>query len=77
MKSLELPLTERINLRTSEHIQFATTEHLEDNEIIIVQKVGLCRVSARIKGLVKLTITQKQWMHTRDGILIEKPKWSL
>lgn len=77
MKELKLSLTEEINLRHHHSIQYATTEPFENNEIILVQKVGLCRVTVKIKGLIKLTITQEQWMYTREGELVEMPMWGL
>ena len=78
MKTLELTSVERINLRTSEHIQFATTEHLKDQEKVMINKVGICIVkTGGIKGLVKLKIVQKQWMYSKEGDLIKMPLWAL
>jgi len=77
MKTLKLTLTERINLRTSGHIQYATTECLKDGEKVMIDEVGLCKAMLIVTGLFKLSIVQKQWMHTKDGTLIKKPEWSL
>jgi len=77
MKELKLSLTDRINLRTSEHIQYSTTEHLTDGEQVLVDKVGLCEAMPIVTGLFKLTITQNQWMHTKEGGLVKIPPWAL
>lgn len=78
MKELKLGLTEETNLRASGHIHHGTTEHFENRERVMINKVGICMVkTGGIKGLVKLKIVQKQWMYTREGTLIKKPEWSL
>lgn len=78
MKELKLTRTEEINLRSHHSIQYATTEHLENKERVMIDKIGICEVkTGGIKGLVTLKIVQKQWMYTRDGKLIKKPEWSL
>jgi len=78
MKELKLSLTERINLRTSNHIQYATTEHFENGEKVVIKKVGICTVkTSGIRGLITLKITQKQWMYSKEGELIKTPEWGL
>jgi len=78
MKTLKLTLTERINLRSSGHIQYATIEHFENGELIMIDKIGICQVKANnIRELVTLKTIQKQWMYTRDGTLIKTPEWGL
>ena len=69
MKVIELPLSEQINLRTSGHIQHATTE-LKDGEEVMVDMIGICNVKSDIKGLVELRVVKRLWVRDEKGELM-------
>ena len=70
MKAIELPLYEQINLRTSGHIQHATTE-LKNGEEVIVDMVGICNVKSDIRGLVELRVVKRLWVRDEKGELMK------
>jgi len=78
MKELKLSPVEEINLRSHNSIQYATAEHFENHEKVMIDKVGICMVKANnIQGLIKLSIVQKYWIYSKEGELIRMPKWCL
>lgn len=58
MKQIELPISKELNLRHADKIQHATLD-LEDNEIIEIKGVGICKVKQVVKGLVELERLKK------------------